>query len=619
MRQEPPPNLPNPANNAALPSEQTTSTNEAVQSTASAQGQSGTPVFAANAAAGGSSPPTSSPAVNTNFRTASEQQIFEAVTQYKEREVDFQDATPHELLDFVLRKIPHPTDHYAIASVLETYGLRDIDVQARFGKPNIFVFSKDLYELYITIPDSVLFEFVPDLTQQVFDEMREAATLYLKGLSSSIPWALQALCLSLFGYAFGISASFTQAEAFAAGAGMALSLVVTGGFVQTIGRLASFYVGQYNYVLTQRLYYQVVSIGALLTMLIGIVLFSASRFVPRLPFELVAMSAAYYVLFSMMALSLSIFHILHRFRALAGVTLLGIAVMVLMNEVVHSGLAIAHLTGICTTNLAAIVWIHLHLQREQTTQPLHQSQSLVTPRLSVLAYSIAPYFAGGVLYFALLFADRIVNWTAVPRSLARTTPLVVHSGYEIGMIWAFVAFVFITPLLEYVSHRFLKAIIPAQQRYTALDRERHNLFFLKIYGRLALLLIAFAMLCVTFTYWGVMAMQYWHIDLFRGIISVALEETQAVFWLGAAGYSLLALALLNNLMLLSLARPRFVVRALGWAMLTNVCVGMLASRLYGSWYSAAGMTAGACMLALLSGWSVVRVLRKMDFYYYSSF
>jgi uncharacterized membrane protein YfcA len=92
-----------------------------------------------------------------------------------------------------------------------------------------------------------------------------------------------------------------------------------------------------------------------------------------------------------------------------------------------------------------------------------------------------------------------------------------------------------------------------------------------------------------------------------------------VFLAGTAGYGLLVVALLNGVFLFSLSRPWPAVGALALAVCTNAAVGWTFSRTGEYWWSVGGLVAGAAVFAVLTSAATVRVLRRLDYYYYSAF
>lgn len=565
------------------------------------------------------------------------------------RDIDFQTATTGELLTFVLGKMPSPSDHYAVAATLEMAGMRDVDAREWFGKENIFHLAKELFHDYRAgvnesrvasdnpaLPpheDKAYFDpFTIIPTPSTFWEaVKSAAPLYLRGLLSNAPWAMQIACLAIFGYAFGVSMHFSRSESTAAAIGMALSLVCTGGFVQTIGRLASFYLGQHNYTLTQQLYYRAVSTGLLFIIGIAFTIYGVSWLIPQFPPQVAATSAGYFVLFSSMSLCLSLFYVLHHFKGLIGSTFVGLTVMILVAEYTTLGVQAAHWSGIVATNTVALVWLRLHLQREQT-QHKTQHQIPVLPRSTVLSYNVAPYFWAGVLYFGFLFVDRIVNWTtnAWLNGIALTAirgldkpvvmPVAIYPPYEIGLMWAFLAFTFTTPLLEYIITRFMHVLLPLQRRTIAFDRTAFNRTFVQMYTRFTAAILVIGAIVAVWVYDGaVFLYRLGWAPALKPMFSHSFAPTEPVYFWAVAGYALITIALMNNLILFSLSRPWLVVRSLSAGLVVNALVGWTLSHSFAAWMSVIGLAAGALVVACVSGVYALRVLRKMDFSYYAAF
>jgi hypothetical protein len=566
------------------------------------------------------------------------------------RDIDFQTATTGELLDFVLRKMPQLSDHYAVAATLEMAGMRDVDAREWFGKENIFYLAKELFHDYRAgvngsrvasddptalpphAPEAFLDPYSIIPTPHTFWEaVKMAAPLYLRGLMSNAPWAMQIACLAIFGYAFGVSMQFSRSEATAAAIGMALSLIGTGGFVQTIGRLASFYLGQSNYMLTQQLYYRAVSTGLLFIIGVALAMYGASWFVPHFPPPVAATSAGYFVLFSSMSLCMSLFYVLHHYKGLIGSTFVGLVMMVLVAQFTTLGIQAAHWCGIVATNAVALVWLRLYLQRAQN-QHKPQHQIPVLPRSTVLSYNVAPYFVAGVLYFGFLFVDRFVNWTtnAWLNGIALTAirgldkpvvmPLAIYPPYEIGLMWAFLAFTFTTPLLEYIITRFMQVLLPLQRRTVAFDRVAFNRTFVQMYARFTAAILVIGAIIGVWVYDG--AVFLYRLGLapaLKPMFSHSFAPTEPVYFWAVSAYALVAIALMNNLILFSLSRPWLVVRSLSAGLVVNMLLGWTLSHGVAAWMSVIGLAAGALVVACVSGFYALRLLRKMDFYYYSAF
>ncbi len=148
-------------------------------------------------------------------------------------------------------------------------------------------------------------------------------------------------------------------------------------------------------------------------------------------------------------------------------------------------------------------------------------------------------------------------------------------------------------------------------------RERHNAHFERFYARQLVLLALFSIVAAVIVYYGVLAL--------RGIgdekLGRALDSpvTNNVFFWGALGYSILVWPLLNGVFFFSLSRPAFVLRALAPALLVTIVVAFVLSRAESYYDGSIGLTAGALTFALISTAYAIRVVRRLDYYYYSAF
>lgn len=551
--------------------------------------------------------------------------------QKRERlELDFKNATKADMLEFVQTIAPDPLDYYTIAAVLETHGVRDVDVRDRFGNPTVFELARELYRDYrIELTRdrlakdivSRIEDYQPRIT--LLQKMHTASLFYLRGVFFNAPWVIQVLCLVFFGYAFGVSSAFPPAQAMGAALGMVLSFVVTGGVVQTIGRMASFYLGQQNYVLTHQLYVRAITIGVVLTTVVGLVGYVVVAAFVNVTQEFVAATAAYFILFSILSLYLSLFYILHRYKGLTAVMLTGTVVMVGIMEATSYGIYAAHAAGVCAASVLAVWIIRGYLSEAHRSRTILQ-QIPALPRFPVLLYNVLPYCLSGTLYFVFLFTDRLVYWTAPSGGKAMATIAGVHLSiypvYEYGIMWGFVAFALITPIFEYIGARFNLLIKPLQVHYSGMEKVLHNRFFLREYFRYCGILLGCAALAIWVVFDGAMfAQRYDATGTIQRVLTIRLEQAEPVFWWAAIGYGLLAWALMNNLLLFSLGKPWFAVRGLAWGVLANAVVGVFASHSYAATESVMGLAAGAAVMALITMWYAVQTLRQMDYHYYAAY
>lgn len=524
-------------------------------------------------------------------------------------------ATKPQLLAFVQGIIGYPVDTYAIVAVLETYGLRDVDARERFGAENVFDLADELFAEFRV--RAKRYPHIPAAAETTgLSALQKFLLHYARGLFSNAPWALQIVSLLLFGYAFGIYAKFDGKQVTVAGVGMMLSFLVSGGFVQALGRMASFYNGQHSYALTRQAYYRIWTLGVTAMLVSAFLLDGINWLVPLFPEDFLMIGLAYYVCCGVMSLSLTLFYTLNKHAGLLVSTLAGVCVMILVMEFTPLSIYVAHWTGFLVTSAVGFTWIHFILKKLTGTMS-KQQRNVRLPRLAALVPSVAPYFLAGSLYFAYLLTDRLVSWSLTPDGIS--LKLWIHAGYEILVLWAFGAFSLMLPLLEFIGDDFSSRIQRTQERFGIRSRREHNNTFVDRYMQYWLMVVGMAILvgCCVYAVYGLTRTTATD-AIFQHVLNTTPTLARQVIVCGIIGYSLMVWGLMNNIILYTLSRPFDAVRAFLWAIAANAVLGFWLTRSFGYWYSVVGMAFGALIFAAITTRAVLRALRQMDYSCYAA-
>lgn len=520
-----------------------------------------------------------------------------------------------DLVDFVLEKTESPVDHWAVAATLESRGMRDVDAVEKFGKRDIFDLADEVYarcrERLAADPPADEEEPQPAWYRRLARFLK----LYLRGTFFALPMAVQIVSMLVFGFALWAFLRFRESQATAVAIGTMLSFIVTGGFVQAIGRLGLSYAEQGSHILAKKVCYRLIGAGLVVVLGIGLVWYAGNLLVPHFPHDIILVSLMYYLLLSGLWLFLAVLYTMQRNLAIVLVTAGGVGVIWLVTHFTPWSIYVAHWVGLAATNLLAFLWGHRLLTRRAATVA-GELRWAELPRTSILAYSVAPYFAYGVLYFGYLYLDRFVGWSAGEAPL----PLIIwfRTAYELGLDWALLSLVLTIALLEYTINEFAAIIIPTQKRFSAFQIAEHNRFFLRFYLRQVLLLAGIAIVSAVVTYRGVVSLQrYDHIKQIRDFFASPI--TFQVFYWGVLGYGLLVWGLMNGVFFFSLSRPRFALWSIGLATVINALVGFVLSRTLGYWHSVIGMVVGSLIFAVVTTRYALRVFGDLDYYYYSAY
>lgn len=513
-----------------------------------------------------------------------------------------------DLVDLVVERIGVPADIYAVAATLESEGIRDLDARERFGSADVFDLAEDVFgaALQKVVEEQVIERDEPS----ILHGLKRFGHFYSRGVLFALPIVLQLTTVILV----QVREDYTDAKATAVMIGSILSFFATGGFSQAIGRLGSTYTSRSAYHLTRRVVISVIVLGMLAALVTAglwvIVAFTLEPFP-----QAVSMSALRYeLLLSWLWLSLAVLYMLERRILVVAMVAIWLGVFSILLEFGGQSVETSQLVGYGVAAAIASVISVVELRRLEAGTPA-SARSERLPRWPVLFVGTAPYFVYGLLYFGLLFGDRVIGWSADPPD---GFLFYFRRSYELGLDWAIVSLVLTVAALEYTIHELGALIEPTQKRFTGSRLREHNRAFMRFYLRQVALFAIVGTASGAATY-AIVAKAH----IFDGIpalhILVEDNETVRVFFIAVFAYGALAFGLMNAVVLFFLSRPRAPIFGLVAGGIATVVAGGIASRAIAPWGSAYGLLAGSIAFALVTGIATVRVVRRMDYFYYAAY
>ncbi|MFQ5854647.1 MAG: hypothetical protein ACE5LU_03245 [Anaerolineae bacterium] len=541
------------------------------------------------------------------------------------------DAEKEELVDVILETCGSPVDFWAVAATLESIGMRDVDAEEKFGikplnrfveprsgyvvKGSIMVLARDIYtrcrkRLEAQPPEEIE---RPELSR--WRQLRRFVKFYLQGTLFALPMTGQIISVLALRYSLWAFLEFSEERATVVAIGTVMSFIVTGGFVQAIGRKGMSYSEGGNHILAKQVCYGLIKLGTGLVLAVALAFYLLNLIIPFFSQQMVWISLMYYVLLAELWLVISILYVLTQRAAILLSTLAGVAIVHVVMTYTDWGIHAAHGLGLLGTNLIVAAYGY-HLLNKAAKTVTDDLKDARLPAWSILYYSLRLYFLYGMFYFGYLYLDRIVGWSASEQPL----PYIIwfRTAYELGMDWALVSLVFSIALLEYTINEFAALIIPTQERFNAFDIDGHNRFFTRFFLRQLVLLIVVAIISIIATYYAVNSLRrFEEIKLVRDFFKSPI--TFFVYWTAAVGYNLMVVGLFNGVFFFSLSRPIPVLRAIALAAVVNVVIGYLLSRTISYQFSAVGMALGSLIFAVLATRSALRMMNELDYFYYSAY
>lgn len=493
-------------------------------------------------------------------------------------------------------------------------GLRDADARRHLNLPDLFAAGDAIYQT-IGATDRGSPVLSPIKNSTLWSHTARAVRSVGRGILFVAPMALQVAAVLLLGYSLWAWLYFTEAQATVVALGTLLSFIVTGGFVQSIGRNGHLYLSQNNPRLADRTCRRLIGLGLLTVGIVTLVLTVTSLVFPYYPYRLVGISTVYFVLLSALWLSLSVLYVLDHLSAIVGITLLGLVPVAGVMVYTDWGIHVAHALGLAVAAGCAYGY-GLFVFRRRIRRSPSPAGSNTLPPLSIQIHSLRHYFGYGLCFFTFLSVDRLIAWSvAHPEPL----PYIIwfRTPYELGLDWALLSLLCTLAVLQHTVYTLSDWLFPktglmsTSVRQSTRDIKRFHL-------RHLLLVATVGLGSIVGTYYGIRALDA--SSLFsHTLVLLDNSVTMLVYWTAAASYLFLAIGLYNLLFSLILSHPHLSIRSFLYALGTNVGVGLLLSRLLHYEYAVFGLLAGSVVLAVLSFVWTRRFLHSFGYHYYAAF
>lgn len=527
------------------------------------------------------------------------------------------DTVKVELVDTVYKLIGNPISSWAVAATIESLGIRDIDAKTDYGYEDVFDLAEYVYEEVLL---RVKKEQIDRDEKVKLGDFKLTMKLFFKhyseGLVFTMPMLSQIVSVLIFEYALWAWLGFNVAQATVIALGTISAFIVTGGFIQIMGRFISKYKGEGNYYLAREAIYKVLKVAIPTVIAFVILVFLLNSVLPFYPMRMIVLSMIYMVLISFFLLVAAILFGSEQRSMILFSIVFGTAVVVILMKYLNIGVYLSQWLGILSSTLIMGLYTSLYYRVKISSL----KQELIKQKLpgkEVSYYNSYRFFIYGFCYFSFLFADRLLAWSAGTPPPAYI--IWFNTPYELGMDWALITFVITIAMLEFSIHAFSRFIIPAQKKVSATNMSYFNNYFKKFYTVQVLLVLVVNILSIVITYFGVMSLQGLEDqipeikDFFENPI------TTKVFWLASFGYIFLVIGLLNSLFFFTLNRPEFVMYSMIGALVVNCIIGFICSRIFGFEYATIGLIVGAITFAVSTGLIARRFFKHLDYFYYSAY
>src|SRR6478609_5099543 len=246
------------------------------------------------------------------------------------------------LLLEVKDKIGKPVSNRVVMAAIESCGIREKDTPIDFGFTSIknladYIFKelcfaeehKGAKNIKERESGSLSPRFI-QISDYLWVKAKIFAQYYPLGIFHLFPVFIQITSIIIFGYSLWTYIGFNQAQSTAVVLGVVVGLITTGGFVQVIGRQASFYWNHEDYIMTRQTINYLLRIGTINLVFVLFAFFILNSLFYVYPFAILTIASIYAFLIGLLLLVLAPFHTIKQRWVISFAILSGTIVSILL-------------------------------------------------------------------------------------------------------------------------------------------------------------------------------------------------------------------------------------------------------------------------------------------------
>lgn len=512
-------------------------------------------------------------------------------------------------------------NRYVTLGCVESYGVREIDVKEDYGFDSVQQLANYIYDqihndLATGLKNDAQTQREKELKRKLLKMRDMIAKRYISvkeyfiGFFHSIPIFIQVAAIVLFGISLWGYIRFNEVQATSVILGVILGFVVSAGFIQVLGRQVSFFWYRKNWVLAKVsvIHMMKTFLKTMTTLaLIGII---GNLILPLFPTRFLIIIFLYGFLIGFLLLNLAPLYTIKYRWVISAIITLGTCTTILMFKYLDWSIYLIHALNIFMCIILSLIATELIYRKITATS--NDENTEVTPAMLMSIYGNLNYFLYGTLVFVFVFLDRILAWSS-PKQ--HDLPFVIYyqQEYEVGMDLAIIVFFMLAGTLEYAISSFTRFLDYKQQVLNVQDSQKFKNEVKSLYFKHVIVLGLSTIISSLFIYFIITQPWGYQWAFHEPLSQISLM----VCVLGGFGYLFLSVGLLNVLYLFTLNRHQSSVFNIGIALIVNLVVGVICSRLISYEYSVVGMLVGSLIFMILTTASVLRFFRHIEYHYYA--
>lgn len=518
-----------------------------------------------------------------------------------------------EVLAFqVQEKIGKPLGINVVQAIIESFGIREIDVKEDYDVISMQELAKIVYEKllirtqnHITVSDNGLNYKI------TFQDFKVFLKSFFIGIFYVFPIFFQVLCVVLFGYSLWVNSKFNILQSTSVVLGVITSLIVTGGIITVISKQISFFWNYKNFKMLFQYSVYLVYYGIKVLVIFNMLLILASVLLGFFSFEMAVISTAYSILIGAVLLLIAPLYVYKQRNHISLSIIAGSILSLVLKFYTVIPVYFTHWIGIFSVMVLLSLFLINYFKKHNV---LNWDFSFNEIKKEFLIYHNYTYFFYGSLFFLFVFLDRIIAWSAQEKHRFSYF-IFFEKDYEIGMDIALLTYLLVAGVFEYSVTDFAKQMDLLQSKIRLNQIENYGKIFFKRYYRNVFLLFFTSILAfliqifLLFSKYGYNAYFEEKLNLIN--IRVCI--------IGSLGYFFFSWAILNVLYFFTLGQPLKSLKGLLIALLVNLVLGLFFSRFFSYDLSVVGFLLGSIVFMIYSTIQLKIFFKKLDYYYYAAF
>jgi hypothetical protein len=524
----------------------------------------------------------------------------------------FLESKKNDLASELIEQIGNPIDANSVLIALEMTGVTSFSAQSKYGEHSLEDLAEDIYRkckvLTLRKTKTIIRE------RFIFlKSIQRFLVSFLTGLELSVPMIVQMTSIMLLGFSMWAYIGFeTRLSTFIA-IGTFCSYVVTGGFVQGIGRKGLQYLSWENPVLAKKGVYKIYREAVFMILLFGALMcLILLIFTWKTNVSWAFISLSYYFMLAFLWLNLALLYIRRRSIATLLTVLIPLGVIWMLLRFRVTNIIVAQILGLFLADLLSFFWGYARFYVLSPESEKLLSHAKLPPNVW-FRESFRRYFLFGIFYFAFIMADRIVNWSF---SFSGNSFL-FNTSYEVGLDFALICFPIFLILIEYATRELFGRVLVIERNLRSTQIKEFNHRFTIYYMVTMMLIPFFAMfffLLVKQFFW--MLYSSFSIQIIQPLFSDPI--TQYSFDFAYFSYCFVGMGLFNSQLQFSHSRPHMPLKAAFAGFLVNVVVGALLSWRFSPKYSVIGLFVGSVVFFFLTTAENFKLMEEFDYASYAA-